>query len=113
MKTFLKILKIILELSVPLLLSNALTRIDNSSYSSISDFTDFISILFFVILFLEWLRRYKKEEKTVYIKEQTSDFNEYLWIVLIIILFFISVLIIFQSIESEINYMEYLRSIRN
>jgi len=112
MKTFLKILKIILELSVPLLLSNALTRIETFN-SSISDFVEFISILFFVILFLEWLRRYKKEEKTVYIKEKTSDFNEYLWIVLIIILFFISVLIIFQSIESKINYMEYLRSIRN
>lgn len=109
MKTFLKILKIILELSVPLLLSNALKNLG----SSISGFVEFISILFFVILFLEWLRRYKKEEKTVYIKEKTSDFNEYLWIVLIIILFFISVLIIFQSIESDRNYIEYMRSIRN
>jgi Ca2+/Na+ antiporter len=100
MKTFLKILKFILELSIPLLLSNALSILSHSGRSIISNFSESISILFFVILFLEWLRRYKKEEKTVYIKEKASDFNEYLWIIVLIILFFITVLIIFQSIES-------------
>jgi CDP-diglyceride synthetase len=105
MKTTIRIIKIFIEICIPLLFGAALNAVSQNSESGLVYFGEIITILFFTILFLEWIRRYKGGE-------QSLEYFNYLWIVIIIIVFFISVQMIFQSEENHINYLLYLNSLK-
>jgi hypothetical protein len=58
MKKAISIFKYLLEFCVPLLLSIAIDSLSNTSYWHVSEYIFAMQILYFIILFIEWIRRF-------------------------------------------------------
>lgn len=83
MKKAISIFKYLLEFCIPLLLSAAIDNLSNTNYWYASEYIFSMQILYFIILFIEWIRRFQTEEKA-------GKFDNYFWLLVIFPIFYFS-----------------------
>jgi len=83
MNKFFNVAKYILEFSIPVIFSFAIVTLADEKYVYVEEYVFPMQILYFIILFLEWIRRFQN-------KENEGRYEKYIWIGVILIIFYFS-----------------------
>lgn len=84
MKKTINIFKYIFEFSIPVIFSFAIVTVADERQIYVEEYVFPIQILYFIILFLEWIRRYKNNGEEKF-------YEKYLWLIAIFIVFYFSI----------------------